>query len=172
MNSSSSSSNDNPVYNDETMTENNSDQKSGMTNQLIIALVLGACGLLFMGKQQMAKNAGDNTANLPATNERVKTNAETILRNQENARSDLDKMAQSFRADLDKLNERLTESIKSNALTTRADLDKLNDALAAQINRREVEQVKYIDLLDAKQNDRVDNPPSSHKRGQGGHAHD
>ena len=157
------------------------DEKKNMG--LVGVFAAAAVGLLFIGQQQMAKTAGDNTANLPATNERVKTNAQTILRNQENARADLDKLAKSFRDDLDKLNERLADSIKSNAQNSRADLDKLNESLSDQINRREVEQVKYIDGLDAKVAERIaeikrelshlsnrfdnhqNNPPATHQHG-------
>ena len=114
--------------------DNVSEKSGGLNGTMVLAIGGGLAALLFAGQQQLANNAGENTANLPATNERVASNAE-----------DIKAIREQIRLDLDKLNERLAENIKSNAETFRDDMDKQNQSLSDQINRRETEMVKYID---------------------------
>lgn len=101
---------------------------------IAVAVVGAILAVMFAGQKQQQKVVGDNTANLPATNANVSTNAENIRRNDETHREGLAQNAERARAD------------DKDAARRRSD----------EINRREKEMVDMVGMLDRKMGERMD----------------
>lgn len=140
------------------------------TTQYIIA---GVVGLAFIGYQTTAKNNATSVGNLPATNEKVDTNSRAI-----------NDLREQLTREIGVLRDQMTTAIKDVEEDGDNDLAAEANLIRSEINRREKEQVKYIDTLDVKKHQRMDrlenrlgrdedlliehmnNPPAKHIRAE------